>query len=112
MLSAFWLLFDVAPLIALFWIQRMTFVAFDRQDLYMICEGTFDDTASQVSELIDPETFNDMLKTKKTSGPLMLELPSSSSSSSHDEDSPNLMNIHRVKEPPSNSVRAPATTTS
>lgn len=64
MFSAFWLMFDVTPLIALFWIHRTNFKAFDRQDLYMICEVTFQDTASEVSELIDPETFNDMLQTK------------------------------------------------
>jgi hypothetical protein len=102
MFSAFWLMFDVTPLIALFWIHRTNFKAFDRQDLYMICEVTFQDTASEVSELIDPETFNDMLQTKQTSGQIALEL--TSSSSSDDEDSPNPMYKTRVKELPSNSV--------
>lgn len=39
--TVFWLMFDVTPLVALFWIHRVNFQAFDPQDLYLICEMTF-----------------------------------------------------------------------
>jgi hypothetical protein len=60
-----WVLYDLIPICFLFVIHRRNFTSFDLECERMICEGSIEDTASHVSELITPLQFNKLLTTKK-----------------------------------------------
>ena len=82
----FWTIYDVLPILLLFRLHKNNFETFDEADDRMLCEMSVDDTASNVSRVMDTEGFNDMMKTNKKR-PLsmdssMIDFSSSSSSSS------------------------------
>jgi len=60
-----WVVYDLIPICFLFAIHKRNFASFDLDQERMICEGTVEDTASNVSELITPLQFSKLLQPKK-----------------------------------------------
>lgn len=56
----------MAPLVVLFSIHRYNFSSFDQSDQILLCEITFEDTASTVSSVMDADKFNEALLTSKS----------------------------------------------
>lgn len=85
----FWTIYDVLPILLLFRLHKNNFETFDEADDRLLCEMSVDDTASNVSRVMDTEGFNDMMKTNKkrllSIDSSMLDFSASSSSSDSDD---------------------------
>ena len=93
----FWTIYDVLPILLLFRLHKNNFETFDEADDRMLCEMSVDDTASNVSRVMDTEGFNDMMKTNKkrllSMDSSMIDFSSSSSSSSDSDDFINIPDV-------------------